>query len=269
MKKLTFLALILSFGLSVSASELRLRIFDNDNFSVQFDANKYESIGSEITIRKIVGGSHYLKVTQTKVFYTNGKKFTSREVIFDTYVYIKQSSVIFAIINENREFFVTEDRPIAQNNQNNHPNNHGNNDHHNPNNSGNNNNNQNGDYYNNNNNNNNQNNNNSGHGHGNTNVVKKGMNNEEMRLLLISIRNASFDEAKVTIAKDATRSNGIFSAQVLDILKELSFDNSRLDFAKFAYDFTVDPESYFMVNNGFSFDNSKIELSKYINEHKR
>jgi hypothetical protein len=34
--------------------------------------------------------------------------------------------------------------------------------------------------------------------------------------------------------------------------------------AKFAYDYTFDREKYFVVNEAFSFDNSKQQLAQYL-----
>ena len=42
------------------------------------------------------------------------------------------------------------------------------------------------------------------------------------------------------------------------------FEPSKLEIAKFAYEHTFDREKYFVVNEAFSFDNSKTELSRYI-----
>jgi hypothetical protein len=44
----------------------------------------------------------------------------------------------------------------------------------------------------------------------------------------------------------------------------LTFESNRLDLAKFAYRYAADPNNYFMVNKGFTFNSSIDELSEYI-----
>jgi hypothetical protein len=47
----------------------------------------------------------------------------------------------------------------------------------------------------------------------------------------------------------------------------LSFESTRLDFAKFAYTYTLDKENYYMVNNAFSFSSSVAELNNFIGQY--
>jgi len=54
------------------------------------------------------------------------------------------------------------------------------------------------------------------------------------------------------------------SSQVAELLKSFDFEQSRLDFAKFAYGHTFDIGNYFMVNNAFDFPSSVDELNAYI-----
>jgi hypothetical protein len=80
-----------------------------------------------------------------------------------------------------------------------------------------------------------------------------------------SIRKQSFNSTRVTIARQIIQAKGCFSSrQVLDIVKLFDFEDSRLEIAKFAYAYTTDKENYYVVNDGFSFDSSKTELSRFI-----
>jgi hypothetical protein len=81
-----------------------------------------------------------------------------------------------------------------------------------------------------------------------------------------SISDANFDESKISTAKSIAGSNCLSSAQVAEICTLFSFEESKLEFAKFAYKRSTDPQNYFKVNSVFSFDSSKEELNKYVSE---
>jgi hypothetical protein len=79
-----------------------------------------------------------------------------------------------------------------------------------------------------------------------------------------TIEQASFEDSKLSTAKEIAGSNCLYASQVAEFCKLFSFENSKLDFAKYAYKRCIDPQNYFKVNNVFDFDASKKELSKYI-----
>ncbi|MCD6010550.1 MAG: hypothetical protein K0Q79_412 [Flavipsychrobacter sp.] len=79
-----------------------------------------------------------------------------------------------------------------------------------------------------------------------------------------TIENASFDNTKLSTAKTILDANYVTTDQVIELCKLFSFENSMLDFAKFAYSRTVDNNNYFKVGNVFSFDASRKSLNDYI-----
>lgn len=85
-----------------------------------------------------------------------------------------------------------------------------------------------------------------------------------LNIALRMINQESFDSDKRTIVKQYLRDNNITSQGVLKIIRALDFENSRLTIAKLAYQNTVDPENYFIVNQGFQFSSSSRALSRYI-----
>lgn len=83
-----------------------------------------------------------------------------------------------------------------------------------------------------------------------------------------SIRKQSFNSTRVAIARQIIQAKGCFTShQVLDIVKLFDFEDSRLEIAKYAYAYTSDKENYYVLNDGFSFESSKTELSKFIGGH--
>jgi Domain of unknown function (DUF4476) len=79
-----------------------------------------------------------------------------------------------------------------------------------------------------------------------------------------SISGASFEETKMSTAKTILASNCVTTNQVIEICKMFDFENTKLDFAKFAYSKTTDKGNYFKVGDVFSFDASKTDLNNFI-----
>jgi len=89
----------------------------------------------------------------------------------------------------------------------------------------------------------------------------------EFRYATSSIRAKSFESTKSTVAKQIFNDRCMLSWQVKDIMLLFDFEATRLDFAKFAWLRTVDPQNYFVVNDAFSFEHSIDELNGYIQQH--
>jgi hypothetical protein len=79
-----------------------------------------------------------------------------------------------------------------------------------------------------------------------------------------TITKASFDETKLSTAKTILTSNCMNTDQITAICKLFSFEDNKLEFAKYAYDRCTDRGNYFKIGNIFSFDASRTELNEYI-----
>ena len=79
-----------------------------------------------------------------------------------------------------------------------------------------------------------------------------------------SIANNSFDDTKLSTAKMITNTNYFTCDQVMQICGLFSFEDSKLNFAKYAYKKTVDNNNYFRVNDVFTFDASKQALNDFV-----
>jgi hypothetical protein len=90
------------------------------------------------------------------------------------------------------------------------------------------------------------------------------MGDPQFNGLISQIHRSYFDSDRLIIAKQAIRAQGIYSDQVLKVMKELSFESSRMELAQFAYGFCVDYENYYIVNDGFQFSSSIRELNEFI-----
>jgi hypothetical protein len=82
-----------------------------------------------------------------------------------------------------------------------------------------------------------------------------------------SITAKDFEDTKLTLAKQIAGSNCMSAEQIRGIMKLFSFENSKLDFAKFAYSHCCDKSNYYKVNDAFDFDSSSKDLNTYISSH--
>ncbi len=73
-----------------------------------------------------------------------------------------------------------------------------------------------------------------------------------------------FEDTRLTMAKQIGRDRCFSSDQVRSMMGAFSFEDTRLEFAKFAYDRTHDLGNYYKVNEAFSFSSSVDELNEYV-----
>lgn len=83
-----------------------------------------------------------------------------------------------------------------------------------------------------------------------------------------SLMSKSFEETRLTIAKQVVGSQCLLTGQVKELIGCFTFEDSKLQMAKFAYDHTYDVGNYFKINDVFTFESSTEELNEYI-ESKR
>jgi len=81
-----------------------------------------------------------------------------------------------------------------------------------------------------------------------------------------SLRKEWFENTRMTTAKQIIDRNNFTSQQVKELMLLFTFENNRLDIAKYGYGKTVDKGNYFVVNDAFTF-NSKEKLNEYIREY--
>lgn len=83
-----------------------------------------------------------------------------------------------------------------------------------------------------------------------------------------SVEKQSFEDQKLKIAKQILTTNCMSSAQVKQIMALFSFEETKLDWAKFAYGKTTDPQNYYQLNDGFTYPSSVDALNEYIGTQK-
>jgi hypothetical protein len=79
-----------------------------------------------------------------------------------------------------------------------------------------------------------------------------------------NISSKSFEDSKMTVAKQVTKANCMTAAQIAEVMALFSFEESKLDYAKYAYDFCYNQGDYYVINDAFTFESSIEELNKFL-----
>lgn len=90
------------------------------------------------------------------------------------------------------------------------------------------------------------------------------MAQSDFNSLLSSLKKQSFDEGRISVAKQALSNNCVNARQVGDLMRTFAFDDDRLELAKMCYSRVVDSNNYYIVNDAFQFSDSVEKLTNYI-----
>lgn len=94
------------------------------------------------------------------------------------------------------------------------------------------------------------------------------MNSRSFEQFKTTLRNESFDNTKLAVARQTIAANYLSAAQVKEVVQLFGFENSKLDIAKYSYKYTIDKNNYFLLNDAFAFSSSKEDLARYIQAYK-
>lgn len=81
---------------------------------------------------------------------------------------------------------------------------------------------------------------------------------------LSTLRKLAFEDSKLKTAKQIISVNCLSVDQIIQIANLFSFEDNKLDLAKYAYDYCIEPRNYFKLNGIFTFSSNADELSDYI-----
>jgi hypothetical protein len=81
---------------------------------------------------------------------------------------------------------------------------------------------------------------------------------------MATIEQQSFEDTRLKTAKQVITANCLNVDQIIQIANTFSFEDNKLNFAKYAYDFCTEPRNYFKLNGIFSFSSNVDELSDYV-----
>jgi len=79
-----------------------------------------------------------------------------------------------------------------------------------------------------------------------------------------TIKKQSFEDSKLKTAQQVVSANCLNTNQITQMANLFNFEDNKLEFAKFAYDYCVDTENYYKLNGIFNFSSNADALSDYV-----
>ncbi|NVO33439.1 DUF4476 domain-containing protein [Hymenobacter lapidiphilus] len=86
----------------------------------------------------------------------------------------------------------------------------------------------------------------------------------EVDNLLQAIQRRPFDDARMAIMRDALRESFIESQDARRLIKSLSFDENRIETAKYLYSRVADRHNFYQVYDALVFNSSIQEVQEYV-----
>lgn len=244
MKKTFTLLLAACISLSMYAypsfSKMSISSNSNTTLRVMVDGNRYKASNNSVMISNLQQGYHSVKVYQlvrnnrTASPYENNSNY---KLVYSSNVYVKPQYHVDITINRFGKAFIDEQPMSAgyydgdeddDDRGDNNWNNNNNNDYN----------------------------------------SSRAMNIQSFDNFKQTMRNESFDNTRMNIAKQVIAANYFTTAQIKEVVQLFSFENNKLDIAKYAYKNTLDKNNYFSLTGCFSFSNNKDELIKYIRDYR-
>jgi len=84
-----------------------------------------------------------------------------------------------------------------------------------------------------------------------------------------TVKQQSFDDTKFQMIKAQPISTWYTAAQIKELMELFSFDDDRVDVAKYTYDYCVDPYNFYTTYTALTFDSNKNELMEYVTNRGR
>lgn len=89
-------------------------------------------------------------------------------------------------------------------------------------------------------------------------------NPADFQAAMTMLRNQSFEQTRLLLARWIAMSLPLDSRQVALMMETMTFESSRLELAKSAYPFVLDPQRYFVVFNAFQFQSSARNFDTWL-----
>ncbi|MFY7860914.1 MAG: DUF4476 domain-containing protein, partial [Chitinophagales bacterium] len=79
-----------------------------------------------------------------------------------------------------------------------------------------------------------------------------------------SITKQSFAESQIKTAKQMTKANCLSVKQIRSIMDIFSFEEYKLEYAKYAYEFCTEKKNYYQLTEAFTFSSSSDSLNEFL-----
>lgn len=90
------------------------------------------------------------------------------------------------------------------------------------------------------------------------------MSPRDFNAAMSTIKGQTFEDTRLKTAKQVIMANCLNVDQIIQIANTFTFEDNKLEFAKFAYDYCIEPRNYFKLNGIFTFSSNVDELSDYV-----
>lgn len=241
MKRILLLTILLVSTLSVFAqrvASLRIKLSTNQLLAVSVDDRYYDRRGTSITIGDLPAGRHYLKVYSNRI----GRNGNSRpNMVYSGYVDLKPNSRNMAVVDpfqrkmtmRTTQTFDRNDNDVYENWNDRRDNRRNDRD----------------DRY-------------------DDRYNDNALLNSEVSDLNGRVQDRSMDGDKLKLVQSVLTNRTYYTEQLRTMLGWFSFESTKLEFAKWAYDNAIDKENYWKLEDVFSFSSSKNELTEYVDARK-
>lgn len=92
------------------------------------------------------------------------------------------------------------------------------------------------------------------------------MSARDFDLVKEQIRKEWYESSRLISVKTIVDKNNFTAQQVKEMMLLFTFENNRLEVAKYAYRGTVDQRNYYQLNDAFTFSSSRDDLARFIRE---
>ena len=241
------IALFLSIALFASPvqSKLSITVVGNKNVEIMVDNSRYQSQDNSIVINNLQPGSHTIKVYSAKNHRRNIWGHNNNlHLIYSSTVYVRPGYFVGITIDRSGRAVVDE-RAINRNRRNGNWNDDYNQeDRYND---------RNGQY---------------NDRHNRNDYGVRNMTEQSFSSMVQTLRREYSENSRLALARQIMDRNYFTSEQVKYLLQLFSFENHKLDLAKYAYRFTTDQRNYFVVYDALSYSSSKEQLAEHIRRYK-
>ena len=223
---------------AMNPSRLSVTSFSNAALLVEVDGNRYDRVPGSLVINDLASGYHKIKVYEVRIERRGFRKFESMNLVYSSSLLLKPHHHLNIAISPSGKIKISEEMMRRYDRDDRGRNNPRNNDD------------WNGDRY------------SDGRGYNQPMSDRMFMSAKE------TIRREHFDKDKLMVAKQIVANNKFYSSQVKELMQLFSFDDAKLDLAKFAYTRTFDRNNYFILYDAFAFRRSKEELINYTQQNR-
>jgi hypothetical protein len=98
--------------------------------------------------------------------------------------------------------------------------------------------------------------------------IRRPMSNSDFGTFRETLRRQPFETTRLAMAKQTIERNGVTTGMVGQLLELFSFDNNKLELAKFAYRYTTDKRNYYQLYDSFAYSRSREDLDEYIRNYR-